>query len=521
MASAVPLADLVRGFNQLTGRSKLGTMFALALLVSLGVGSWLWGSSPDYRVLYSNVGDRDGGAIVAALAQMNVPYRMSESGGAIMVPATQVHETRLRLASQGLPRGGVVGFELMENQKLGATQFQEQVNYQRALEGELARSVQTLAAVASARVHLAIPKPSVFLRDQQRPSASVIVNLNAGRALDRAQIAGIAHLIAAAVPELPLKSVSVLDQNGNLLSVGHDAPGGLDAGQLGYVQQIEAATIKRVTDILEPIVGRTNLRVQVTAELDFSQTESTAETYKPNQSTEHAVVRSEQKTETSDATAGGMQGAQGVPGAASNQPPGSGAAPGAKTAPQSGAAPQSLHRETSVNYEVDKTVRHVKSPVGATKRLSAAVAVNYKKGKPYSAQELEQITALAKDAMGYTQARGDSINVVNAPFSANEPETAPEPALWQQPENVAFAREAAKGLAVVAVFLYLLFGVLRPLVRSISAAPAAEPQAQLLPAEIGGEAASYEQRIAAAKQLAKSDPRVVANVVKSWVSSNE
>jgi flagellar M-ring protein FliF len=327
------------------------------------------------------------------------------------------------------------------------------------------------------------------------------------------------HLVAAAVPELPLKAVSVLDQNGSLLSAGHDAPGGLDAGQLGYVQQIEAAIIKRVADILEPIVGRANLRVQVTAELDFSQSESTAETYKPNQGADSAVVRSEQKSEASESNGTGA-GAQGVPGAASNQPPqggGAAASAGTPTGPQ----PQSLRKESTVSYEVDKTVRHVKTPVGATKRLSAAVAVNYKKGKPYSAEEIAQISALAKDAMGYSKERGDSINVVNAPFSVNEQEAAPEPALWQQPENVAFAREAAKGLAVAAVFLYLLFGVLRPLVRNISAPAPMEPAMQALPADISEASAGYAQRIAAAKQLAKSDPRVVANVVKTWVSSNE
>jgi flagellar M-ring protein FliF len=517
MASAAPLADLARGFHQLNGKSKLGAMAALALLIALAVGSWLWGASPEYKVLYSNVGDRDGGQIVTALGQMNVPYKMSEGGGAILVPASHVHDVRLKLASQGLPRGGVVGFELMENQKLGATQFQEQVNYQRALEGELARSIQTLAAVSAARVHLAIPKPSVFLRDQQKPSASVIVNLNAGRALERAQIAGIAHLVASAVPELPLKAVSVLDQNGNLLSAAHEQPGGLDAGQLGYVQQIEAATIKRVADILEPIVGRANLRVQVTAELDFSQSESTAETYKPNLNPEAAVVRSEQKTESSEGAAAGA-GAQGIPGAASNQPDAKAAAGTSGLQPQL----QNIRKESTVAYEVDKTVRHTRNPVGATKRLSAAVAVNYKKGKPYTADEMAQITALAKDAMGFNKERGDSINVVNASFSGNEQEPAPEVAIWQQPENLAYAREAGKMLLIGAVFLYLLFGVLRPLVRNISApAPALEPQLQALPSETGEQMASHTQRIAAARQIAKSDPRVVANVVKTWVAGNE
>ncbi|MES1265721.1 MAG: flagellar basal-body MS-ring/collar protein FliF, partial [Variovorax sp.] len=195
MSTAVQIADLTRGFNQLNGRSKLGLMVGAALLVAIAVGSWLWSANPEYKLLYSNVSDRDGGAIVTALNQANIPYRVAEGGNAILVPARVVHDTRLRLASQGLPRGGVVGFELMENQKLGATQFQEQVNYQRALEGELARSIQTLSAVSSARVHLSIPKPSVFLRDQQKPGASVIVNLHAGRTLERAQVAGITHLI--------------------------------------------------------------------------------------------------------------------------------------------------------------------------------------------------------------------------------------------------------------------------------------------------------------------------------------
>lgn len=198
MANAVDVTSLAQGFGQMPGRNKLGFMLGAALLVALAVGSWLWGTTPEYKVLYSNIADRDGGAVIAALNQMNVPYRMSEGGGAILVPEKQVHDTRLRLASQGLPKGSIIGFELMENQKLGATQFQEQINYQRGLEGELARSIQSLSAVASARVHLAIPKSSVFLRDQQKPSASVIVTLHSGRTLDRAQVAGITHLVAPA-----------------------------------------------------------------------------------------------------------------------------------------------------------------------------------------------------------------------------------------------------------------------------------------------------------------------------------
>jgi flagellar M-ring protein FliF len=479
-------------------------------------------------VLYSNIADRDGGAVIAALNQMNVPYRMSEGGGAILVPEKMVHDTRLRLASQGLPKGSIVGFELMENQKLGATQFQEQINYQRGLEGELARSIQSLSAVATARVHLAIPKASVFLRDQQKPSASVIVTLHSGRTLDRAQVAGITHLVASSVPELPLKGVSVLDQNGNLLSSPADAAGGLDQNQLSYVQQIEASTIKRIVDILEPIAGRNNIRAQVTAELDFSQTELSSESYKPNSTPDAAVVRSEQKSESSDQT-GAAAGGKGVPGALSNQPPAGNAAPGGAggTAAQ---ASGSSRRESTVNYEIDKTVRHVKNPVGQVKRLSAAVVVNHRKtgekgaSKPLTAEEISQITALAKEAMGFTQARGDTLNVANAAFSVEELEAAPEVPMWQQPENVALARDIGKGLLIGALFLYILFGVIRPLVRTLATAPRMEPaNMAALPdaAEESTPALVQADRLTAAKQLAKSDPKMVANVVKSWVAADE
>jgi flagellar M-ring protein FliF len=510
------------------GRNKMGFMLGTALLVALAVGSWLWGANPEYKVLYSNIADRDGGAVIAALNQMNIPYKMSDGGGAILVPEKLVHDTRLRLASQGLPKGSIVGFELMENQKLGATQFQEQINYQRGLEGELARSIQSLSAVASARVHLAIPKASVFLRDQQKPSASVIVTLHSGRTLDRAQVAGITHLVASSVPELPLKGVSVLDQNGNLLSASADGAGGMDPNQLGYVQQIEASTIKRIVDILEPIVGRANVRAQVTAELDFSQSESSSESYKPNSTPDAAVVRSEQKSESSDQT-GASAGGKGVPGALSNQPPAGNANPGGAGA-SAAQASGSSRKESTVNYEIDKTVRHVKNPVGQVKRLSAAVVVNHRKSgdkgasKPLTPEEINQITALAKEAMGYTQARGDTLNVANAPFSVDEFEAAPEVPMWQQPENVALARDLGKGLLIGALFLYILFGVIRPLVRTLATAPRLAPASTASlasPAEEEHPALMQADRLTAAKQLAKSDPKMVANVVKSWVGADE
>ncbi|MFO0208011.1 MAG: flagellar basal-body MS-ring/collar protein FliF, partial [Betaproteobacteria bacterium] len=225
----------------------LGAAGAAALLTAV----WLWSSAPSYRVLFTNLSDRDGGAIIAQLSQMNIPYKNGD-GGTLLVPQDKVHEARLKLASAGLPKGSVVGFEIMETQRFGVTQFQEQVNYQRALEGELARSIQALAPVSSARVHLALPKQSGFLRDKQPPTASVLLQLHAGKALDRAQVAGIVHLVSASVPEMNPKNVSVVDQHGNLMASPRDgSAAALDAAQLDYVGRIESETIRRIEDILE------------------------------------------------------------------------------------------------------------------------------------------------------------------------------------------------------------------------------------------------------------------------------
>ena len=289
------------------------------VLIALLALSFVWGRQPEWRVLYSNLSDKDGGAVVAQLSTLNVPYKYSEGGNAILVPAERVHDTRLRLATQGLPKGSVSGFELLDNSRFGITQFQERLNFQRGLEGELTRSIQALASVESARVHLALPNQNGFIREQQKPSASVLLSLHAGRTLDRAQVAGIVHLISSSVPDMAPKAVSILDATGALLSDAGDGTGGAtDAQQLQYVQQIEQSYNRRIMDILEPIVGRANVRAQVSADVDFSQSESTSEQHRPNQGGEPGAVRSQQISET----AGGSNapGVPGVPGAASNQP---------------------------------------------------------------------------------------------------------------------------------------------------------------------------------------------------------
>jgi flagellar M-ring protein FliF len=531
------LLDRFEGFNRLTNGQKFGLMLGLAALFSLLVGSWIWFRTPDYKVLYSNLNDRDGGTIVATLQQQNIPYKMAEGGGAILVPADMVYETRLKLASQGLPRGGSVGFELLENQKLGVSQFQEQVNFQRALEGELARTIQSLASVQSARVHLAIPRPTVFIREQEKPSASVLLTLYPGRVLDPAQVTGIMHLVSSSVPQLSYKDVTVVDQNGNMLNRTDSEYGrmGLEPAQLEYTRQVEQSYIKRIESILTPIAGPNNVHAQVAADVDFSQTEQTAETFKPNPTPAEASVRSEQSSETT----GGGAGAVGVPGALSNQPPGAATAPiTAPNVPPTGSAggsQGSSHKETTINYELDKTIRHVKQGAGEIKRLSVAVVVNNRKqtgkdgkvaSKPYTADEMRQINNLVKEAMGYSQTRGDTVNIVNADFNlGDKPAEVP---LWKDPDTIDLAKEVVKNLLILGIVLLFVFGVVKPLLSTYSmAATRKEEEAEMAASEaarahamerIVTAEAGYEDTLNMVKDLAKQEPAIVANVVKEWVN---
>lgn len=530
-------------FSQLTPGRKLGVAVGLAAAFALIVVLVLWSRAPEYRVLFSNLSERDGGAVIATLQQMNVPYR-TEAGGAILVPADQVYDLRFRLASQGLPRGGAVGFELMDAAKLGMTQFQEQVAYQRGLEGELARTIQSLAPVESARVHLAIPKPSVFVRDQQKPTASVLVNLYAGRSLDPAQVSAIVHLVSSSVPNLTPNGVTVVDQSGNLLTGRAEAAGlqGLNASQLDYLRQVEDYYARRIEAIVTPIVGQGNVRAEVRADLDFSHNEYTSETYKPNPTPEAQAIRSQQTVE--ETSTGGGQ-AAGVPGAFSNQPPGPASAPltappGANAGPAAGAAgggPVSSRRESTVNYELDKTIRHVKEPLGRLKRLSVAVVINYRaqageggqvEARPLSPQELNQINGLVREAMGYNQERGDTVNVVNVAFTDAKEEEVALP-LWKDPEMVSMAKELVKNLLIFGLAFYLVFGVLRPWLRDLMRPPeAAAPSGPSVP--MGEEAAAaethaptpqpqpFEEKLRQAKEFAKQNPKLTADIIKQWMA---
>ena len=532
--------------NHLSVRQKVAGMAAIAFAVALLVGAWLWTREPPYSVLFSNLSEKDGGQIITALQQQNILYKFSEGGGAILVPAGQVHDVRLRLASQGLPKGGQVGFELMENLKLGSTQFAEQIAYQRGLEGELARTIQSLAAVQGARVHLAIPKQTAFLRDEQKPSASILVALHPGRVLDNAQVAGIVHLVSSSVPQLATTDVSVIDQEGKLISQQPDSlrNAGLDPSQIKFVRELETDYVKRIEAILAPMLGSSNVRAQVAADVDFSQIDQVAETYKPNPASETAI-RSQQTTESSNTTANAV----GVPGALTNQPPvpataplttppGPGAPAGTANATIAYNAPVNFNKNATINYEVDKTIRHTKGVPGAVRRLSVGVIVNHKKGPekdgkpgkalPLTDAEIKQITALAREAVGFSQVRGDSLNVTNAPFAPVEKEAVPELPLWKNPEVIALAREAGKYL-VFALIAYLLWiKMLKPMFEMFAAAAKrveVEEEAQAEAAHhavvLGEHGIDYETKLQQARDLARSDPKLVANVIKEWVGGNE
>ena len=465
-------------------RLFMGLGFA-GLILALGVVFSAGKSSQDYRVLFSNVNEGDGAAIITALQQMNVPYQFTEGGGAITVPQGLVYETRLKLAGQGLPKAGNVGFELLENQKFGTSQFVERVNYLRGLEGELARSVGSLGQVKSARVHLAVPKPSAFVREQERPTASVILTLHPGRMLDGPQIAAIARLVSSAVPGMRVQEVSIMDTEGGILGSSATRQEGLDPSQLKYTSELEAALNRRVAAILEPLAGKDGFRAQVTVDLDFDERERTSETFGKNSPPDKAI-RSQMSIEAS----GGKSGSGGVPGSLTNQPQdpakapittearGEGLrAPGSVDTGASSSDDASSRNEKTVNYEVDRAIERIKSSKGQLRRVSAAVVLDYKYEKgakvnatrtvAYTPQEIQQINALVRDAIGFVQRRGDTVSVANLPFSEEPVAVAEDPGRLTPELTSQLIRYGAIALGL----LFAYFAIARPLMRPVPLPP--------------------------------------------------
>ena len=496
-AASAPSSNLFDTLSQrfqalTTNQRLLMGAGVLGLVLALGLAFSSAKSNSDYRVLFTNVNEGDGASIIAALQQMNVPYQFTEGGAAIKVPQAMVYETRLKLAGQGLPKAGNVGFELLENQKFGTSQFVERVNYLRGLEGELARSVGSMGQVKSARVHLAVPKPSAFVREQERPTASVILTLHPGRVLDPSQIAAVSRLVSSAVPGMKAQDVAIMDTEGGVLGSNANRLAGLDASQLKYTAEIENALASRLSAILEPLAGKEGFRAQVTVDVDFDERERTSETYGKNSPPNPQSIRSQQSVDAG----GNRSGAGGIPGSLTNQPPVPPEAPIVNqvqtqadgTRPRNLRAPGSVEtgvavsddsnfrKEQTVNYEVDRAIEKLKSSKGKLIRVSAAVVLDnkFEKGAQpsdgrklaYTPDEIQKINSLVKDAIGYVQTRGDTVSVMNLPFSE-------EPVVPPAIVNPDLISQLASYGAIALAVLFAYFAILRPLLWPKPKAPPA------------------------------------------------
>ncbi len=529
---------------------QLMIMVSIAASVALGVAVVLWSQTPTYSMLYGNLSQKDAGDVVAALEQSNIKFKVDNSTGAVMVASKDLYNARLKLAGEGLPRGNNMGFELLQQDTgLGTSRAVEAARFHRALEGELARTISTLAPVESARVHLATPKQSVFVRKKKSPSASVVVKLFSGRRLEKSQVASIVHLVAASVPELDASKVTVVDQKGTLLSADMDTREMmLTANQFEYTKTLEEHYRKRVVDILVPFLGEENISAQVTAEVDFTVTEQTAERFNPDL----PALRSEQVNEESSK----LSSVQGVPGAVSNQPPAAGTAPQVAGGQAGAVAPESplnSSKQATRNYELDKTISHTRLSASNLKRLSVAVVVDNivttaddgtVSSRERTPEEISRISNLVKEAIGYSAQRGDSVRVVNAAFQIPEPPAAiPEIPIWEEP----WVWDVAKQVGGLVLVLVLIFVVLLPTLKKLIATQPVYAQGAMggagMPARAGapgpmavqgggyvaeeaGEAvqlpgpAKYEDTLKAARQMVNDDPKRVAQVVKSWVADD-
>ncbi|EMG9188971.1 TPA: flagellar M-ring protein FliF [Morganella morganii] len=561
--SAAPqdTGDTKKGFALIIDRikadPKVPLMVAGAAAIAVIVALFLWMRSPDYRVLLSNLSAKDGGDIVSQLTQMNMPYQLADNGSAILVPADRVHELRLKLAQAGLPKGGNTGFELLDKEQFGISQFSEQVNYQRALEGELSRTIESLSPVQTARVHLAIPKPTLFVREQKSPTASVTVGLLPGRALDEGQISAIVHMVSGSVSGLTSSNVIIVDQTGRLLTNNDNSQQSVSTSQMRLTQETEARLKQRIEDLLAPLVGRANVQAQVTAQVDYSKVEQTAEEYKPNQQPDSAAVRSRQSSQSQQNSNGGPGG---VPGALSNQPVSAPAAPvetaKADTKDNKNASPADNKSNSNINsqsdettnYEVDRKISHTQRQIGVVDRLSVAVIINWLPQKkedgteemqPLPPEMIKEIESLTREAMGYSVSRGDSLSITNSRFT-DEGQLTEEPSLFTSPVIIAQALEYGKILLLLLVGWLLWRKGIRPQWQRYRKAQQAEAEARMFKATqmktplVADDVISDDmdektrrrltrQRVSAEiqsqriREMADKDPQVVAMVISQWL----
>ena len=535
------------------GMKPLLLLIGISAAVAAGVGAVLWSQGPTFNILYANLSTEDTAAITQALSGAGIPYRLEEGSGAVSVPVERVNDARLMLAGQGLPEVG--GFASMaKDPGFGVSQFMESARYQHALESELARTISSLQQVDGARVHIAVPRNSSFVRDRQPGSASVFLQVKPGRRLSSEQVTSIVNLVASSIPELEANQVTVVDQQGRLLS----SPQGRDEfaqrdQQIEFARQTEETYSQRIEALIAPLVGAGRVRAQVSAQFDMSASEEAREQYRP----ESQIVRSEQLAE--DLSRNGA-GPGGVPGALSNQPPeravvlppgANPARPDAAGAAAGAAGPENSSKQTTRNYEIDRTVAYTRQPAGRLRRLTVAVLIDNvrvvgKDGKitetALAPEQIDRITALVKDAVGFDAQRGDSVNIVNSPWRGDPPPVAEEMEqipIWEKP----WVRDFAKIFAGLILTLVIIFVVLRPMLRQLLAGqkqvfvPAGLPggaDAGVLTADSAGSAGAgapnlaaannmlaYEQQIAQARSLVAQDPARVAQVVKNWVAKDE
>jgi flagellar M-ring protein FliF len=523
--------------DTIPGLRQVVLLLGVAVAIAAAVWLVMWSQGQSYTVLYGQLSERETGQVMDALTAAGIEFKLNPAG-AVTVPEGKVQEARIRLASQGLPQSDAQGMEMIQKESpLGTSSMMEAARYQSALETELARTVSKVQGVQGARVHLALPKPSVFLRDQRKATASVMLQLYPGRRLDPGQVAAVVHLVASSVPELESKDVTVVDQAGTLLSSpDENSDAVVSTKEFEYTRKLEESFQRRIVEILEPMLGPGRVHATVTADMDFTVTEQTRENYDPQKT----VVRSEQLA--NDERKGGVD-AQGIPGALSNQPPGTAGTPPAgqqATANATAAAtPTSTSSRSTKNFEVDRVLSYIKQPIGTIKRLSIGVVLDdwQKVGKdgkvtttPMSEADIKRFTELVRESVGFKADRGDQISVINQSFKTDlAPGPIDGPGLLQQPWVTTLAKQAVGvGLVLLVAFMVLrplMTNLTKPTVRVLPAGAKPGPEAE---AGSGGAPAqgaiklqpSFEQQIAAARSLVGSDPKRAAQVVKEWVATD-
>lgn len=542
------------GFNSLGILRQLGLMVGLAASVAIGFAVVLWSQQPDYRVLYTNLSFTDANEVIEQLRLNNIPYRFDADGRAILVPESHVHTARLNLAAEGFTTDRTVGFELLDQDMgMGTSQFMETTRYRRGLEGELARTISNMTAIRAARVHLAIPKDTVFIRDQRKPRASVFLELISGRQLERDQVAAIANLVASSIPELDVSDVTIVDQRGRLLNIRDaDSDVVLAARQLEYVRQVEDTLVNRVNSILQPVVGLGNFRAEVSADIDFTEVEQASEMFNPDLPALRSEQTLEERREGGDA-------AMGVPGALSNQPPGPVAVPevagGALAGAGGAGAAGSSRNQATRNFELDRSISYTRQQMGGIQRLSVAVVVDdlqvvdretgERTRTRWSEEDIDRLRMLVENAVGFSALRGDSVNVINSSFVPTEEFVYEDPSFWEQDWFWNLLKQLGAGIFI----LILALGILRPVLKHLSTTgnqsggsdlgPAGQISAELESLDGSGIAddkvtfggvqsaamatpnESFDYQLNEIRSMVAEDPARVAQAIKQWVVENE